>query len=357
MDDIMTLVNVIEDLRITRYTNAAATTLYVHDIFVTMDQEVEHIWTRLSFDLPTIFYIINRYICLPFFLFGTYAFAGFHDPFTDDECKQGKQMIGLVLATVAGSGVMTIRVCALWRQTKWLVRTVWALWTCLIVITVVNLYMIREKVNPGITYNAYIGMCVAAVSPLLLAVSPIPPTVYTLCLTLLTIIKAFNFQGYSSGLTLPRLYHVLARDGVAYFVISGVISIGNMTNWLASPPSRLTCFLYLYWACSSIVISRMVLNLRAIYMRSLLDQTVTDGISTNAVIGTRDTAGPWHHGRRFVNGEGYLGVDNAGVSRPMEEEPWNVEIYDVPSSNSIRLQDVDIAGGDTRDQRREYTTS
>lgn len=40
MDDIMTLVNVIEDLRITRYTNAAATTLYVHDIFVTMDQEV-----------------------------------------------------------------------------------------------------------------------------------------------------------------------------------------------------------------------------------------------------------------------------------------------------------------------------
>lgn len=36
----------------------------------------------------------------------------------------------MILAHTAWTGMMTIRVCALWRQKKWLVTTIWALWPC-----------------------------------------------------------------------------------------------------------------------------------------------------------------------------------------------------------------------------------
>ncbi|KIM32728.1 hypothetical protein M408DRAFT_326474 [Serendipita vermifera MAFF 305830] len=346
MEDVLKLIHAIDGLRQARYMNAAATTFYLYDILITLDQEAEHIWARLSFNLPTILYITNRYICLAFFLISTYDLAGFHGPFSDDECQKPKDIVGMMLAHISWTGVMTIRTCALWRQKKWLVRLIWAIWPCVLGAIITVGCLSRLEISRTISYNTLVGICASSETPRIFAVAPIPPALYEMLLTTLTILKAMDFNLFLPGSAIPMLYRVLARDGVAYFVVSALISMGNMITWLALPASQMYLFLYVYWAFSSVIVSRMVLNLRATYSRSQREQSGCSSVSANVGTGTKGSSRAWEHGTRFIHGEGYLGIDTMDRPKPapIEEEPWNVQVFNVPSTSSLPLQDLDAAG-------------
>ena len=56
-----------------------------------------------------------------------------------------------------------------------------------------------------LTYNPYIRMCSIASVPKLLVVGPVPQTAFELFLTVLTVIKTFQFVKLSNKQALPPL--------------------------------------------------------------------------------------------------------------------------------------------------------
>lgn len=270
------LVEVISGLQATRYTSAAAAAIYVYNIFLTLDQEIEYFWKGFKFTLPNLLYICNRYLCLGFFLLATHDLAGFHDDFDDNYCRQYHGSIGFIFAHLSWTLILSLRVVALWKSHKHVVRLVWAIWACTMTAITVIVCVSSWQMAAITVYNPYIKMCASPAIPKLLAASPIAPTLYELFLTILTVIKSYNFVKASRSKAPPLLF-VLMRDGVSYFVVSTTIAFGNMISWFLLPSALFSIFIYLYWALVSTVISRLVLNLRRTYYTSIILPTTVEG--------------------------------------------------------------------------------
>lgn len=96
------------------------------------------------------------------------------------------------------------------------------------------------------------------------------------------------------------------------------------------------------------LMSRMVLNLRAVHCRTIREQSGANSVSANVALGVASASGPlWEYGSRFINEDGYLGVDATNVPTLVgieEEEPWNVQVFDVPGTPPIVLQNLGQSG-------------
>ncbi|PVG04237.1 hypothetical protein CPB86DRAFT_209522 [Serendipita vermifera] len=269
------LVNGVQSLQDCRYTSAAAATIYVYDIFLTFDVEVELVWTDFHITIPNILYILNRYICLGFFLNAIYDLTGFRPHLSESYCRKPTQVIGFILAHLCWTSIMALRVTALWTQNKPLVRLIWILWVCTMcaVITIgVRSYI---QITEDVIYSSIIDMCVPTKPlPRVMAASPIASTIYELLVTILTIIKTYQHIVILGESRVPPLLRTLSRDGVMYFIMSTTIAIANIFCWNLFPPDKSLMLLYLYWGGISTLISRLVLNLRFISRHSsLIDET------------------------------------------------------------------------------------
>ncbi|CCA77623.1 hypothetical protein PIIN_11600 [Serendipita indica DSM 11827] len=67
------LAKAISGLQICRFSNAAAAAIYIWGIFTSLDDEMEYFWSSFRWTLPNILYILNRYICVWFFLILMYG--------------------------------------------------------------------------------------------------------------------------------------------------------------------------------------------------------------------------------------------------------------------------------------------
>ncbi|KAG8835059.1 hypothetical protein FRC18_001107 [Serendipita sp. 400] len=316
MESLRQLIVALHSLQASRYTSAAAATIYVYNIFLTFGDEVEYFWSRLKFTFPDLLYIINRYVCLAFFLNTVYDLAGFRPDLTEEYCRKYTEVIG---------------VSALWQEHPRLVKLIWFLWAITLVTLTVLGSLSCKQVVAGMTYNRYIRMCAPASSPRILASTPIGPTTYELFLTTLTLIKAYSLSKHAKVSQTPILLRVLTRDGVSYFVLSTLLSLANIISWYLLPASLMYLFLYLYWALGSTVIAALVLNLRQTYYRGLSGESMTFGPEVSANItfdpsattekarerrvshrtnGMEKSPDTRSQGSRFIMGDWELGVDS-----------------------------------------------
>ncbi|PVG04239.1 hypothetical protein CPB86DRAFT_209693 [Serendipita vermifera] len=235
-------------LQDSRYTSAAAVTVWMYDIFLTLDIEVEFIWSDFQFTIPNALYILNRYGCLGFFLVTIYDLAGYRSDQSESYCRKGLQVVGFVIAHLCWTIIMTLRVTALWSQNKMLVRTIWVLWACTICAITIMASMAHIQVSGGIVYDPTIRMCVpTTILPPVMTTSPIAPALYELLLTVLTIVKIYNHGSIVGDSYISPLMRTLTRDGVIYFVMSNALAIANLLCWNLLPPSHSLILLYLYW--------------------------------------------------------------------------------------------------------------
>jgi len=221
---------------------------------------------------------MNRYLALGFFLVLSYEVAGYHGTFSDNYCRLPINFLGYVFAYTSWTGILTLRVCALWQQRKHLVRAIQVLWVCLMCVIVVTQYLAYREEGPITVYNPLAQLCATSSTPHLFKLTPIAPLIYEFFLTILTIIKAFDFMGHPSSSNLPFLYRVLARDGVTYFMISTAITAVNLIAWFCLPDTILDLFCALYWATTSTLIAKMMLNLKDAHHQSVVEQFGTDDV-------------------------------------------------------------------------------
>lgn len=357
-DLIKQFITAVDNLQSCRFTSAAAATIYVYNIVLTFDEEVEYFWTKFKLTFPNLLYISNRYVILGFFLNAVYDLAGFHGPFSDAYCKKNIQVIGFTLAHLGWTSIMTLRVVALWRANKHLVRLIWFLWLCTMTAICVLTYYSYRAVIETMSYNVYIRICAPENNPSIMLAAPIPPTLYELFLTILTLIKTFHVVKATKSTASPLL-HVLARDGVIYFVLATVISTTNIIAWHALPGALTYLLLYLYWALLSTFIARLVLNLRKTYYdtRVVASQPMTTGnrMSTNIAFNTtkrgavrrphstfvgvetsEEMGGYFAQiGSRFILGDGELGMDDSYIESSSER------MDDIETAHTLETEDLD----------------
>jgi len=316
MADINALVQGAVGLQAMRFTNAAALTIYSYNILLTMDMEVEYIWSNFSFSLPTLLYIMNRYLSFPFFFILSYTVAGYHGTLSDDFCKLPINFLGYLFACTAWTGILTLRVCALWQQRKHLVRFIQVLWVCLMGVNILTQYLAFQEEGPITAYNPLMGLCATTSTPHLFKFTPIAPLIFELFLTILTIIKAFDFVVHPSSSSLPLLYRVLARDGVTYYLITTTINAINLVAQFSLPDTILYLFCALYWAMTSTLIAKMMLNLKDAHHQSFLQQLGTDEVD-----GQFSFASP---SQSAFMGASYMGASFAVSERDLKVE-WGSE--------------------------------
>ncbi|CCA77849.1 hypothetical protein PIIN_00496 [Serendipita indica DSM 11827] len=325
------LAKAISGLQICRFSNAAAAAIYIWGIFTSLDDEVKYFWSSFRWTLPNILYIINRYICVWFFLNLMYDFSGLHGEYSTAYCRKFVGVIGVLLAHLAFSGIQTIRVVALWKSTRWLVVVIWCLWALAMAGISTMTIILYFGITANMTYNSHIRMCSTTSVPKLLVFGPVPQTVYELFLTILTVIKTCQFVTISRH-NLPPLIHIMARDGVLYFLMASCISIGNVLCWQFLPPQLTNVVLYLWWAIMSTLTSYLTLNLRKVYQGKPQTFTrttmVTGGTNANITftnapdnmqghtltqdVGNKSSEAKINltlRGSRFIMGEGEFEVD------------------------------------------------
>lgn len=258
-------------LQFARYTTVALSTLYLYDILLTLDVEVALIWSHISFNLLNVLYITNRYVGYVFFVIIMYNLPGFHSDLSDAYCKIPMDLVGIFIAYAAWTGIMNIRVCAIYRQ-KWrLVMVLRLLWAGAMGALFASLFLTYKESAPR-AYSAETLLCLITSNSNTMKTIPIGPAVYEIILTFLTVLKSFDFSDDASDTTLPFVYRVLAREGMAYFMISMMITLIIMIYWYLFPGSSVLLLLLCYWGVMSPLLARLVLRLKTAHQVNLSEQ-------------------------------------------------------------------------------------
>ncbi|PVG04236.1 hypothetical protein CPB86DRAFT_209597 [Serendipita vermifera] len=268
----------IRSLQHSRYTGAAAVTVYLYDLFITLDSEVEFVWSTFHFTIPNALYLLNRYVGLAFFINTIYDLAGFRTNLSEAYCRKPTQVVGFVLAHLSWTAIMAMRASALWCQTRVMVRIIWVLWVCTMGIVIATSVVSHLETVGGIIYEPLINSCIPTTNPRIMAMVMVAPTIYELFLTVLTTMRTFQYRSILGNSSVSPVLQILIRDGVIYFIMSTTIAVANILSWYFLPISHAFIFLYLYWGLVAALISRFVLNLRLTSRRNPFIGETTAGI-------------------------------------------------------------------------------
>ncbi|KAG8688355.1 hypothetical protein FRC08_011481 [Ceratobasidium sp. 394] len=221
-------------VRASRYVSAAGYVLLLYDYFLTLPDEVKLIWPT-SWSLVKILFLINRYTVPIFLTVNSWAMSGFSNPPTDTvSIELGHAWTSIDNDQSSAEGIsnllLLLRVHALYGRSR------------KILILLVIFYIL--------TYASILSTATLALVQLGFEIVIFGMTLYK-CLE----------HAKAQQLHTPLL-KTLYRDGFLYFLIIVVIRILNLALWIVAPPSLIYLGLYFIWSLITLLISRLLLNLR-----------------------------------------------------------------------------------------------
>ncbi|KAG9081904.1 hypothetical protein FS749_007293, partial [Ceratobasidium sp. UAMH 11750] len=116
------------------------------------------------------------------------------------------------------------------------------------------------RMIPQLAYSPLAGICSVADKPVTLQAVWAAPLGFEIVIFGMTLYKCLE-HAKSQQLHTPLL-KTLYRDGFLYFLIIVVIRILNLALWIVAPPSLIYLGLYFIWSLITLLISRLLLNLR-----------------------------------------------------------------------------------------------
>jgi len=239
---------------------AAFIGLLLYDHAITLDKEVDWIWT-LRWRLPKVLFILNRYVitvlvmlqCIPKFIFPVFV------PF----CHFHKVMwLGVPLMNFAAAEILVIvRVCSLYGHHKLIV---WGLsiFYALALIGAIVAQVLFGRALTTILYYEFLPGCwefsFGASLPNQWA-KWIPFLSVEGVIMLLTVYKSFSYRNQNN-----RTITVLARDSIVYFVVVFASLASVLTSDLRH---GITISIQIPAQCAaSIAVGRMMMNIRGLIL-------------------------------------------------------------------------------------------
>ncbi|CAE6495867.1 unnamed protein product [Rhizoctonia solani] len=113
---------------------------------------------------------------------------------------------------------------------------------------------------PQLTYSPLAGICSVSEKPVTLQAVWAAPLGFEILIFAMTLHKCLE-HAKTQQLQVPLL-RTLYRDGFLYFLVIVVMRILNLALWIVAPVSLIYLGLYFIWALITLLISRLLLNLR-----------------------------------------------------------------------------------------------
>ncbi|KAF9051462.1 hypothetical protein BJ165DRAFT_1524400 [Panaeolus papilionaceus] len=248
-----------EHLRAGQYFQGAGYVMLIYDHLITMDQEVERVWKQ-KISGASILFFLNRYgnaLALIVLI------ESFNDPSWPKEvCDryvlfEGAQTIVLVAICEL---IMILRVFALYGRSISVLCFLMVLWCAQVVLSVIGIHTGWAVPFPPNVHG--LGACILdGTSPLFLCLWVAPLTTDT-CIFLLTVWRTRSYI-FSRTRSTP-IIQIFLRDGTIYFFIIFSANFLNFLIYVIAPPDLKAvgaCFSQLI---TSVMVSRLVLNLRSV---------------------------------------------------------------------------------------------
>ncbi|KAF8599788.1 hypothetical protein BDV93DRAFT_609081 [Ceratobasidium sp. AG-I] len=355
--DIHEIESDILNVRASRYLSAAGYVLLLYDYFLTLPDEVRLIWPT-DWSLVKILFLINRYTVPVFLTINSWEMTGFSGPSSDtdpaDVCRRWVPIEGY--AEIASLGIsnflLLLRVHALYGRSRkvLIILCIFYILTYISILGTATTALIH--MIPRLTYSHLAGICSVNEKPVTLQAVWAAPLGFEILVFAMTLRKCLE-HAKSQQLQIPIL-QTLYRDGFLYFFIIVVTRILNLALWIVAPPSLIYLGLYFIWALVTLLISRLLLNLRNVSSHTQWSaETNVCGLS-NMQFAPRADFDPVHKSTMPVSSTGY--TQSSRLTDVMEwgEEEEAANEWDAAAAAEKRAgkrreqePDVEIASHDS----------
>ncbi|EIW77726.1 hypothetical protein CONPUDRAFT_167798 [Coniophora puteana RWD-64-598 SS2] len=248
-------------LRACQYVAASGFIILLYDHFLTFGEEVRLIW-QAKFTLAKVLFLYTRYIVPMAMFVQTFSFSGIGGiVFSDEVCKQwGISAFAFGVSSIAISDFMVLlRLWVIWDRRLKLV--VWTLFLFILaeVITVIVFGFLTGHITASTSYNLSLHVCQVSTE---LHLSKLwAPGVASQIMVFVTAL----WNAYDK----PRAHNVnlgevLCRDGTLYFAALVSLRVVNLVLATSTPVSLQFLGLFFVWCATTVTVSRLVLNLRAV---------------------------------------------------------------------------------------------
>ncbi|KAJ6543058.1 hypothetical protein B0H19DRAFT_1035468 [Mycena capillaripes] len=253
----------LENVVATRYLSAAGYVLILYDHLLTLDDEVEYVWSAPT-TLAKILFLILRYMVPLFLTAQTITRSGLPIiVMSDVVCKAWTSITSYAgwLSIAISNFLVLLRI---WTTLPRGHRFIpWSL-GFFVVMQLTNFAVTTWVVSnmiPVLVFEPLVGLCTFATKPSVVGLW-VPGLVFevvvfiTVCWNTLDRPRALETDSDR------YITHILFRDGVVYFVILFVLRIANTIIAIVAPISSIFVIVFFIWAATTMTTSRLIINSR-----------------------------------------------------------------------------------------------
>ncbi|KAF8210827.1 hypothetical protein K438DRAFT_1808307 [Mycena galopus ATCC 62051] len=253
----------LQNVVITRYVTAAGYVLLLYDHLLTLEDEVEYIWSAPT-SVAKILFLILRYMVPSFLTVETVLRSGLSViPMTDNVCK-----VWTSIATYAGwLSILISNFLVLLR-----------IWTTLphshrLKVWSIGFFAVAQVMNFGFTswavanmihvliYDPRVGLCSFSSKPNVVSLWVVG-LIYEVLVFATVCWNALDRPRALSSNPDAEVTRLFFRDGAIYFLILFALRTANTVIAIVSPISSLFIIVFFVWAATTVTTSRLIINSR-----------------------------------------------------------------------------------------------
>ncbi|KAI0093427.1 hypothetical protein BDY19DRAFT_923643 [Irpex rosettiformis] len=255
------LVQALEDARTTKYLGVAGLIVLLYDHALTLSDEVSLVWAAPR-SFAKYAYLFNRYMVVICLLGVTHEMSGLSgNVYSELSCRRFLFTVSVLsLFSIAiGNILVLLRVILLWDHRPIISRLMtfgfvvsFSAQATLMVITLIELI-------PGVYWaSSPLDMCITTyTTPKLIGVWA-SPMLFEVLVIFSTVLNAFD-RPHQAEL---RVAKTLYRDGIIYFCAVTFFRTLNLIFSIIGTASTSMRMVFFAWSCTTIVLSRALLNIR-----------------------------------------------------------------------------------------------
>lgn len=260
-NDGLSLVQIAQNLQLTRWMNAVAISLLIYDTSLIFGDEVQLFWPK-RWSVIKLFYYLNRALCAVFTLINAQQFISSRT-MSDRFCTYS--LIGVGYATFLSfamcNWMLLARTRALLGHSRPTFNTLLVIYFFLsYAITGVLVAITSHEFRTKIFFSPTMHICSSSIHPKTMGFIWVPPMLFEATIFVVTTIKLYDKTRHSGGFG-TYLFSILFRDGVCYYVSILLFRTWNLVAWNMRPISFTFTGVFILWVIMSIACSRLQLNL------------------------------------------------------------------------------------------------
>ncbi|KAJ6534825.1 hypothetical protein B0H19DRAFT_1038857 [Mycena capillaripes] len=258
-DTIVALENVV----ITRYVSAAGLVLLLYDHVLTLDDEVEHIWSAPT-TLAKILFLILRYMVPLFLTVQTITRSGLSIIVMSDVVCKGWTSFATYagwLSIVISNFLVLLRIWTTLPRGHHFIPWSLAFFFLMQLTNFSVTTWVVSNMIPVLVFEPLVGLCTFTSKPSVFGLW-VPGLVFEIVVFVTVCWNMFD-RPRTIGTDSDRyITRVLFRDGVMYFLILFVLRIANTVIAIVAPVSLLFVIVFFIWAATTITTTRLIINSR-----------------------------------------------------------------------------------------------